>query len=572
MTLRQAHIVGRQLMEVTLGTEDRAREVQDRLSRVQRRVEGTLAQMLDAAEAQTGPLRIDRLQLDLGTLRADRLEADLLGAVARALPAALHATAGTAEGAGAEAHDSGRSDLHLVEMALEHGRLPWWADPADPHALAAAIARALADNPERLLALLRRQIARRAAARRLAAGVAPRQISVIAGLLAGAGVGFAAVTRKVAAGLLRAAPAGARAGQRRDLWVAILETATGGVPTSRRSFWQSVIARLAGMQGTTAAELAASFRPPAAGSVARTVFDDLQAEAGPALRTPPYTAALDALDARFPTLRPLWALIADAAVRSGSAAFAADIARLAQGSAPPPPELIGGILGQAIRSGLVRTQAVATALESAAEAAPPDLRRLVEAAATEAGAAEWSAPAGTAQQQAPAGPRAREGHEVMTAGLPMLWPFLKRFFDRLGLLDGDAFAGIAARDRAIGLLHYAATGDPDPPEFQLAPAKLLCGAAPDEPWLPDSPVEATAREECELLLDAVIAQAPGFGQISRDGLRGSFLIRRGMLYPDPGGWLLTVERLSHDILLDRLAWPIRVVKLPWMPEPLQVDW
>ena len=37
-------------------------------------------------------------------------------------------------------------------------------------------------------------------------------------------------------------------------------------------------------------------------------------------------------------------------------------------------------------------------------------------------------------------------------------------------------------------------------------------------------------------------------------------------------WLLRVERLGHDILLDRLPWTISVVKLPWMDEMVQVEW
>ncbi|MEO1401775.1 MAG: contractile injection system tape measure protein [Cyanobacteria bacterium J06635_1] len=37
-------------------------------------------------------------------------------------------------------------------------------------------------------------------------------------------------------------------------------------------------------------------------------------------------------------------------------------------------------------------------------------------------------------------------------------------------------------------------------------------------------------------------------------------------------WLLQIERETYDILLDQLPWSIRVVKLPWMPKLLYVEW
>mgnify|MGYP006992414521 FL=1 len=39
-----------------------------------------------------------------------------------------------------------------------------------------------------------------------------------------------------------------------------------------------------------------------------------------------------------------------------------------------------------------------------------------------------------------------------------------------------------------------------------------------------------------------------------------------------GGWLLRVERLSHDVVLDRFPWGASFVKLPWMEEALSVEW
>ena len=62
------------------------------------------------------------------------------------------------------------------------------------------------------------------------------------------------------------------------------------------------------------------------------------------------------------------------------------------------------------------------------------------------------------------------------------------------------------------------------------------------------------------------------GGLSVDGLRGSFLLRRGQLSAVDGHHLLRVERESWDIVLARLPWSTSFVKLPWMATLLQVQW
>ena len=59
---------------------------------------------------------------------------------------------------------------------------------------------------------------------------------------------------------------------------------------------------------------------------------------------------------------------------------------------------------------------------------------------------------------------------------------------------------------------------------------------------------------------------------SVDALRGSFLIRDGILTPSTNGWLLTVEKKAYDILLDKLPWGIAMIKLSWAPYVLSVEW
>jgi hypothetical protein len=170
-----------------------------------------------------------------------------------------------------------------------------------------------------------------------------------------------------------------------------------------------------------------------------------------------------------------------------------------------------------------------------------------------------------------------EGVYVENAGLVLLWPFLGRLFERLDLIraqdGGDTlFRDRAALHRAVGLLQHVATGETEPAEYQLPLAKVLCGMDPAEVFAFGDPVTAAEAEECDLLLAAVIANAPVLGEMSVDGFRGSFLIRKGLLGARDGTWLLRVERMTHDILIERLPWQPSWIKLPWLEAPIFVEW
>src|SRR5262249_32206541 len=156
--------------------------------------------------------------------------------------------------------------------------------------------------------------------------------------------------------------------------------------------------------------------------------------------------------------------------------------------------------------------------------------------------------------------------------LVILWPFLGYLFERLGLMHEKQFDDERARHRAVGLLQHVASGDLDPPEYQVVLAKVLCGMDVREGFDFGLPVAEVEAEECANLLTAAIAGAPILKEMSIDGFRGSFLIRKGTLGTRDGAWLLRVERASYDVVLDRFPWGMIWVRLPWMEAPLQVEW
>jgi hypothetical protein len=161
---------------------------------------------------------------------------------------------------------------------------------------------------------------------------------------------------------------------------------------------------------------------------------------------------------------------------------------------------------------------------------------------------------------------------VENAGLVLLWPFLSPFFERLGLMADEGFKTAATRQRAVGLLAYLADANPSPLEYQVTLAKILCGQELSEVFDFGEPVTEAEAQECENLLTAVIAQAPILKNMSAQGLRGTFLLRQGMLETEAGAWLLRVERETYDLVLDSVPWETTWVRLPFMEAPLQVEW
>ena len=164
--------------------------------------------------------------------------------------------------------------------------------------------------------------------------------------------------------------------------------------------------------------------------------------------------------------------------------------------------------------------------------------------------------------------------DVGNAGLVLLGSYLPRLFEALSLTEGNAFDDEAARERAVHLLQFAVDGaDETAPESRLVLNKLLCGLVPGAPIDRRFRATATERALVESLLEGVIAHWTILGSTTVDGLRQTFLQRRGRLETrDGGGRWLVVEAGSFDMLIDHLPWGYTMQKLPWMEEVLNVEW
>ena len=166
-----------------------------------------------------------------------------------------------------------------------------------------------------------------------------------------------------------------------------------------------------------------------------------------------------------------------------------------------------------------------------------------------------------------------EGLVVNNAGLVLVWPYLQAFFTGLNLMQDNVFLDHQAHLKAVHLLHYLGFGSlVEGNETQWFLNKLLCDLEEGE-FVPEKyELTATEKLEGEHLLTAIIKNWAALKNTSPNSLRQTFLQRNGLLERTKQGWTLKVERKAVDVLLERLSWPISVIKLPWNNYIINTVW
>lgn len=162
---------------------------------------------------------------------------------------------------------------------------------------------------------------------------------------------------------------------------------------------------------------------------------------------------------------------------------------------------------------------------------------------------------------------------VDDAGLVLLHPFLSTLFSRMGLLDEkNHFKGLTEREKAAHLLRFA-SGDANLHfDHLMNLEKVFCGLPVQYPMMPDFPISNNEKLEVNDMLESVCQYWKPLNGTSVAGLQQSFLRRNGMIAYDGGTWLIRVEGMAVDILLDDLPWEISTILFPWTDDMFAVDW
>lgn len=161
---------------------------------------------------------------------------------------------------------------------------------------------------------------------------------------------------------------------------------------------------------------------------------------------------------------------------------------------------------------------------------------------------------------------------IPNAGLVILHPFFATYFTRLGLMEANAFISIEAKERAVLLLQYIATGRDKFDEYELILNKILCGLPIEQPVAFE--IETTEQERLltEELFDVLKQRWDKVKNSTIDGIRASFIQREGALEQVEDQWNLRVEQRGYDMLLQTLPWAFGFIKTSWMNQILTVEW
>lgn len=168
----------------------------------------------------------------------------------------------------------------------------------------------------------------------------------------------------------------------------------------------------------------------------------------------------------------------------------------------------------------------------------------------------------------------QKNHEVADSGIVLLSPYLPALFERLDCIENGKWKTEDAQRKALSILKFTAFGPYEEPQKNAAVMNLLCGFPISPVLLPNELPEISESEKAliEDLLKTVISYWTAVGHMSPDGLRSTYFVRQGRIEADGATDLLTVEKKTFDILLDKLPWGYSIIKHPWMPKVLNVKW
>jgi hypothetical protein len=162
-----------------------------------------------------------------------------------------------------------------------------------------------------------------------------------------------------------------------------------------------------------------------------------------------------------------------------------------------------------------------------------------------------------------------EGVMVSNAGLVIVAPFLSELFNECRILEGK---NIIDPDMAVAILHLIVWGNIEYREYDTVLSKVLCDIGSEHHLRPITRMEPDIYGNVEEMLKATVRNWGALKDTSPEGLRESFLRRKGKLIFSNDNWFLHVEQNTIDILLQSLPWSIGFIRLPWMKTMLRTEW
>ncbi len=101
--------------------------------------------------------------------------------------------------------------------------------------------------------------------------------------------------------------------------------------------------------------------------------------------------------------------------------------------------------------------------------------------------------------------------------------------------------------------------------------KLLCGL-PLDTRLEWTPPDSAVTEVMQHWLSTLAEHLPGWRRLGLADIRELFLQRPAWLVPSNENFTLYIQPEVYDVLLDDWPWPKSVLILPWLVQPLAIEW
>lgn len=159
---------------------------------------------------------------------------------------------------------------------------------------------------------------------------------------------------------------------------------------------------------------------------------------------------------------------------------------------------------------------------------------------------------------------------VNNAGLILIHPFLKQLFENCKLLHKDNT--INDPEVAAHLLHYIATAKEQDYEHEMLFEKFLCNIPANQTINRNITLSEELKNHSNEMLQAVLENWSIIKNSSVALLQNEYLQRPGKIMLSEDHPKIIVERKTQDILLDKIAWNLGIVKLAWKNKIIFVDW
>lgn len=164
-----------------------------------------------------------------------------------------------------------------------------------------------------------------------------------------------------------------------------------------------------------------------------------------------------------------------------------------------------------------------------------------------------------------------DGQYVQNAGLILIHPFIKTFFEHCELLHPKT-QQLIDPELCAHLLHYIATGKINAPEYDMVFEKFLCNIPLNQSINRNIKLSRKHKTQAKNVIESVQYNWRSMKKSSVALLQNEFFQRPGKLVVADHDHTLTVEQKTQDILLKDLGWGLGLVKLPWKEKFMFVNW